>query len=85
MESKKLNLWFVAPKMGALSEVWMYRQAGGMPKFCTQVLTIEHANPKSYPTKNYSVPIVGAGFATGVRVKRKLTITPCIADHFRTA
>ena len=71
MESKKLNLWFVAPKMGALSEVWMYRQAGGMPKFCTQVLTIEHANPKSYPAENFAVSKIPAP-SFWLRVKRKL-------------
>ena len=66
------HLWFVAPEIGALSEVWMYRQAAGMPKLRTEVVTLEHANAESYPAKNFSVSVVPK-FSTWARVKRRLT------------
>ncbi|MDB2685871.1 glycosyltransferase family 4 protein [Mariniblastus sp.] len=51
---------FVAPKLGSLSEVWLYRQATKMPQVKTVVCS-EHLNPYVFPAhgievQHYPVP-----------------------------
>ena len=55
MSDSRPRAWFIAASFGTSSEVWMHRQAAGMPGLDLRVITKKHVDPEQFPAEGFEL------------------------------